>query len=61
VVIDGADRLREGARVSAKDETPDAATPARATQAGGPAGAPAASGTGADQPAHAHHSQQNGT
>jgi multidrug efflux system membrane fusion protein len=48
VVIDGADRLREGAHVSAQEATPAGATPA-------------ASGAGADQPAHAHHHQQNGT
>jgi multidrug efflux system membrane fusion protein len=33
VVIDGADRLREGAHVSAKDETPGTATPAPAAAA----------------------------
>lgn len=59
VVIDGADRLREGAHVSAKDETPARSTPPGG-QAAGPADTPAASGAGADQPAHAHH-QPNGT
>jgi len=59
VVIDGADRLREGAHVSAKDATPARSTPPGG-QAAGPADTPAASGAGADQPAHAHH-QPNGT
>jgi multidrug efflux system membrane fusion protein len=66
VVIDGSDRLRDGAKVSLQNGAAGGAAAAHPAangggQAGETAAPPAAAGTGADQPTHTHHHQQNGT
>jgi multidrug efflux system membrane fusion protein len=74
VVVDGADRLREGAHVSARENAtpgqaaaasaPAASAPApsgpapAASAPAGPVAAPAAPGGEADQPTHGHHRRQ---
>jgi multidrug efflux system membrane fusion protein len=62
VVVDGADRLRDGVHVSAKDAAPSATTQAPAGADGQPGGAATPADTpanGSDQPAHKHQHQQN--
>ena len=57
VVIDGADRLREGAatRVVADAAKPSAGAPARQAEAGSDATAPAANGAAPGDPSPGHH------